>query len=1128
MIGKILNHFKVLDRLGKGGMGEVYVAEDGKLKRRVALKVLPEEVARDPARLDRFQREAESIAALNHPNIVTIYSIEEADGIRFLTMELVEGETLTQLIPSNGMDVESFLRFSAPVAEALSSAHEKGIIHRDLKPGNIMVSHEGRIKVLDFGLAKLMRDDSDPDSSRMETHAQTEAGIVLGTMPYMSPEQIQGKRLDHRSDIFSLGIIFYEMMTGRRPFHGDTSAELISSIMRDTPGPVGDLKAGTPEHLERIIRRCLMKDPRDRYQTARDVYNELRDLNASGGPSSRPASRSASGEMGIAVLSFQHPPADPEMESFADGLAQDITAALSQFSYLSVIAQNSTLRLKGQSYDVRTAGAQLGARYLLQGGIRKSGSLIRVNLQLMDAHTGTNLWAETYNRDLQNSDIFTIQDEITDRVAATLADNFGVLVRSMVASLEDKPDDQLSANEFVFRFFGYWAKLTPEEHAKIRTTLEKAVERIPRNADLWGCLSIVYENENYLRLNELPNSLDRCLMAAQRAVELNRTSQIAHEALAWAHFLRRDLAALPAAIDRAISLNPRNSNTLATLGGLLVHTREFEHGAKLTRRAMELNPHHAGWFHFPLIWDHCSRGEYEQMLERAKRVNMPGFLWVPLVIASVCGHLNRKSEAAAALNDLLSVDTEFGAHARDYMGPLLSASGLIDSLIEGLQKAGLQIADPVIDGGSIARDVYNEPDLNPSSGPSSRPASRSASGEMGIAVLSFQHPPADPEIESFADGLAQDITAALSHFSYLSVIAQDSNQRLKDGHHDVRAAREQHGARYVIQGGIRKSGSLIRVNVQLIDTRTGTNLWAETYNRDLKTSDIFTIQDEITDRVAATLADNFGVLVRSMVASLEDKPDDQLTGNEFVFRFFGYWTKLTPEKHAKIRTTLEAAVERIPRNADIWGCLSLVYYHEFAFGFNELANSLDRCLMAAQRAVELDRTSQLAYEALTWAQFFRRDVGALPATVERAISLNPRNSHMLAVAGLVLVHARNFDRGATVARRAMELNPHHAGWFHFSLIWDHYSRGEYDQALEQAKRVNMPGFFWPPLVIASVCGELGRKAEAASAVNELLAIDPEFAVHARRYIEPWHYGSGLMDQLLEGLRKAGLQIPEST
>ncbi|HJZ12321.1 MAG TPA: hypothetical protein VJ521_09230, partial [Acidobacteriota bacterium] len=425
-------------------------------------------------------------------------------------------------------------------------------------------------------------------------------------------------------------------------------------------------------------------------------------------------------------------------------------------------------------------------------------------------------------------------------------------------SLEDKPDDQLSANEFVFRFFGYWTKLTPEEHAKIRTTLERAVERIPRNAEIWGCLSLVYYHEFAFGFNELPNSLDRCLMAAQRAVELNRASQIAHEALAWAHFLRRDLAAMPAAIDRAISLNPRNSNTLATLGGLLVHTREFERGAKLTHRAIELNPHHAGWFYFPLIWDHCSRGEWEQMLERAKRINMPGVWWVPLVIASACGHLGRKAEAAAAMNELLAIDPEFASHARDHMGPLLSASGLIDSLIEGLQKAGLQIPDPTVDAKSVMASELH--DLNGSSGSSTRPVSGSASGEMWIAVLPFQHPAADPEIENFVGGLAQDITAALSQFSYLSVIASDSTQR---------------GVRYIIQGGIRKSGSLIRVNVQLIDARTGTNLWAETYNRDLKNSVIFTIQDEITDRVAATLADNSGVLVRSMVASLEDKPDDQ-------------------------------------------------------------------------------------------------------------------------------------------------------------------------------------------------------------------------------------------------------------
>ncbi len=379
------------------------------------------------------------------------------------------------------------------------------------------------------------------------------------------------------------------------------------------------------------------------------------------------------------------------MDNFADGLVQDITAALSQFSYLSVIALNSTLHFKAQSGDVRAVGIQLGARYVLQGGIRKAGSLIRLNIQLIDAQTGTNLWAETYNRDLQNSDIFRVQDEITDRVAATVADNFGVLVRSMVANLEGKPDVELSANDFVLLFFGYYGRLTPEGHAKIRATMERAVQRIPRHADMWGCLSIVYLHEYCFGFNTLPNALDRALTAALRAVETNRTSQIGYEALAMTHFLRRDLTAFPPAADRAMSLNPRNSNTFAYLGLLTVFTREFERGANLTRKAMEMNLHHAGWFHFGLIWDYYSRGEYEKVLEHANRVNMPGFFWPPVIIASVCAQLGRKSDAAVAVNELLAIDPEFAVRARQYIEPWLYSTGFIEPLLDGLRQAGLEI-----------------------------------------------------------------------------------------------------------------------------------------------------------------------------------------------------------------------------------------------------------------------------------------------------------------------------------------------------------------------------------------------------------------------------------------------------
>jgi non-specific serine/threonine protein kinase len=278
MIGRTINHYKIIKPLGKGGMGEVYEAEDTRLKRNVALKVLPEEMAADLMRLDRFQHEAEAIAALNHPNVVTIYSVEQAGNIRFLTMELVEGRTLCELISPNGMDLESYFRIAIPVAAALAAAHEKDIVHRDLKPANIMITADGRVKILDFGLAKFHRIDPIAGDSQIETKIKTEVGVVLGTMPYMSPEQLQGKIVDHRTDIFSLGIVFYEMIMGCRPFQGDSAANLISSILRDTPVFISDLKRNVPEHLSSIIQRCLEKDPNERYQTSRDVYMELQSV----------------------------------------------------------------------------------------------------------------------------------------------------------------------------------------------------------------------------------------------------------------------------------------------------------------------------------------------------------------------------------------------------------------------------------------------------------------------------------------------------------------------------------------------------------------------------------------------------------------------------------------------------------------------------------------------------------------------------------------------------------------------------------------------------------------------------------------------------------------------------------
>jgi serine/threonine protein kinase len=273
MIGRTLSHCEITAKLGEGGMGEVWRATDTSLNREVAVKVLPAEMAADPERLERFKREAQAIAALNHPNIVTIYSVEEADGLHLLTMELVEGQSLDQVLPPNGFGLDQLFPLAIQIADALAAAHEKGITHRDLKPANVMLTEDGRVKVLDFGLAKLAKAEEDA-----ETQLMTQAGMILGTVPYMSPEQLQAQPVEPSSDIFSLGILLYEMATGRRPFQGDNSASVISAVLKDQPPAVTELKTELPNHFGRVVRRCLEKVPERRYQSARDVRLELEGL----------------------------------------------------------------------------------------------------------------------------------------------------------------------------------------------------------------------------------------------------------------------------------------------------------------------------------------------------------------------------------------------------------------------------------------------------------------------------------------------------------------------------------------------------------------------------------------------------------------------------------------------------------------------------------------------------------------------------------------------------------------------------------------------------------------------------------------------------------------------------------
>jgi serine/threonine protein kinase/tetratricopeptide (TPR) repeat protein len=699
--GDKLGPYEILACIGTGGMGEVYRAQDPRLGREVAIKVLAAGMAHDPERMARFHREARAVAALNHPHIVTIYSVEDADGTSFLTMELVEGQSLDRVIPSGGLPVEQIVEIATALADALAAAHEKGIVHRDLKPANVMVNQQGRVKVLDFGLAKEVAAGA-PDDVTRTSLSNTQAGVVMGTPAYMSPEQISGRPLDHRTDIFSLGVVLHEMATGRQPFEGKSSAELISAILRDTPAPITDSRPDLPADLARIIRRCLEKDPRHRVQTARDVSKEFRDLERQT-PQKKPApstvpraapaanSGSACADEGfwVAVLPFKYSGGNADLVALAEGLSEDIVTGLSRFSYLRVIARSSTSQFAQGAVDIRAAGKDLGARYVMEGSLRQAGSKLRLAVQVVDAVTGAHLWAENYERSFNPEALFELQDDLVSRIVSTVADTYGILPRSMAELLRTVDPAALKPYEAVLRSFAHFQRLNPEEHAASRAALERAVEQQPGFADGWAMLSLILKEEVLHEFSAQPDSLSRSLTAALRAVEAAPSNHLAYHALASTQFFLGDRPAFRIAADRAIELNPLDGFTCAFLGSLIAYDGDWERGNALAARARELNPHHPGWYWLVAGFNAYRKGDYRSALDFARKINMPNFWRRSVIVAAAHGQLGEVDEARKALKELLAMKPNYAEFGPRFFNRWFQQE-MLEHLSDGLRKAGLE------------------------------------------------------------------------------------------------------------------------------------------------------------------------------------------------------------------------------------------------------------------------------------------------------------------------------------------------------------------------------------------------------------------------------------------------------